>query len=74
MIKILQVCVCPCSGQADLFSLFGVATMNLFLGPDFAHHKLDRGGEGYRLSVSCLTLAAVLFTHPACYLTELKSC
>lgn len=34
MSKILQVCVCPWSGQADLFSLFGVASMNLFLGAD----------------------------------------
>lgn len=41
--------------------------------PDFAHLKLERGGEGYRLGVSCSTLAAMLFTQPVCHPTELNS-
>lgn len=41
--------------------------------PDFAHLKLERDGEGYSLGVSCLTLAAMLFTQPVCYLTEINS-
>lgn len=78
--KKMCVCVCPCSSQNDLTFLFGIASINLFVGVDdrtnagLCRLKLERGAKGYCLGVPCLTLAAILFSHPVCYLKELKSC